>query len=243
MVPKALKVLEGPGGIYGCSEMSRGVMTADRVEQQWDFPYGWAPHQILAWEGLKRYGLRKDASRLAYKWLYMICLNSADYNGVIPEKFDIKRCSHEVFAEYGNVSTKFRYITKEGFGWMNASIKLGIKYLTPMKYKALQMLTPSDTVDKPSDSELPLRRLSLQRRDSFDMKSINNSLTSQDGLGGSDSDTQSPGNLKPPRSPNPGGKSPVSPNRPPLNKASSFTYPTNTRPASPTLRPSDVLRS
>ena len=55
---------------------------------------------------------------------------------------DVVRASHEVFAEYGNVGTKFAYITREGFGWMNASFQLGLKLLTPKQRAALRALTP-----------------------------------------------------------------------------------------------------
>jgi neutral trehalase len=33
---------------------------------------GWAPLQIIAWQGLSDYGYDEIASRLAYRWLYTI---------------------------------------------------------------------------------------------------------------------------------------------------------------------------
>jgi neutral trehalase len=36
-----------------------------------DYPYGWAPHQIMTWVGMERYGFQEDAQRLAYRWIYM----------------------------------------------------------------------------------------------------------------------------------------------------------------------------
>ena len=71
------------------------------------YPYGWAPHQMLAWQGFKNYGLNTGAGRLAYCWLYCIAKNAHDYNGVIPEKYNVVTSSHDVFVEYGNVGTKF----------------------------------------------------------------------------------------------------------------------------------------
>jgi alpha,alpha-trehalase len=111
-------------------------------ERQWDYPYGWAPHQMLAWRGLENYGLEKDAQRIAYRWLYTIAKNAHDFNGMVPEKYDVVTGSHEVFAEYGNVGTKFSYITTEGFGWMNASFEVGRNLVTPSQWKDLQQLKP-----------------------------------------------------------------------------------------------------
>jgi alpha,alpha-trehalase len=63
-----------------------------------------------------------------------------NYNGTIPEKYDVVAKSHAVFAEYGNVGTKFSYITQEGFGWMNASYQVGLKKLSPRKLKELRAI-------------------------------------------------------------------------------------------------------
>ena len=54
--------------------------------------------------------------------------NAHDYNGMIPEKYNVVTGSHDVFVEYGNVGTKFSYIATEGFGWMNASFEVGMNY-------------------------------------------------------------------------------------------------------------------
>ncbi len=131
MKEKVLPLLEMPGGIVSSTERSRGPITVDHPQRQWDYPYGWAPHQILVWQGLRNYGYHHDASRLAYRWLYTITLNATQYNGTITEKYDVVHRSHEVFAEYGNVGTKFSYITKEGFGWTNASYQVGLGLLSP----------------------------------------------------------------------------------------------------------------
>jgi len=77
---------------------------------------------------------------LIYKWLLMIAVNARDFNGTVPEKYDVVKRTHNVFAEYGNVGTDFSYITKEGFGWMNASYQLGTKILkegSPKQYERL----------------------------------------------------------------------------------------------------------
>ncbi len=133
--------LEQPAGLSATARES--VETARRQDaRQWDYPYGWAPHQMLAWQGLKNYGLNADATRLAYRWLYTIAKNAHDFNGTIPEKYNVVTGSHEVFVEYGNVGTKFAYIATEGFGWVNASFEVGLMLLPPERMSALHRLKP-----------------------------------------------------------------------------------------------------
>jgi len=110
--------------------------------RQWDYPYGWPPEQMLAWKGYANYGFNSDAARLAYRWLYAIAKNAHDYNGVIPEKYNVVTGSHEVFVEYGNVGTKFDYITQEGFGWTDASFVMGMNFLSPSQRANLDQLKP-----------------------------------------------------------------------------------------------------
>jgi alpha,alpha-trehalase len=144
LVRNALPLLEMPGGIVVSTEKSRGPISEARPARQWDYPNGWAPHQMLIWRGLINYGYDDIAHRLIYRWLYTITRNAVDYNGTIPEKLDVVKRSHEVFAEYGNVGTKFAYITKEGFGWMNASYQVGLKLLPPDLRSYLDRLFPPE---------------------------------------------------------------------------------------------------
>ena len=146
IVETAIPALEMPGGIVGSSKESRGILAKTRPSRQWDYPYGWAPHQMLAWRGLINYGFYDIAYRLIYRWLYTITRNATDYNGTIPEKFDVVSRSHSVFAEYGNVGTKFAYMTREGFGWMNASYQVGLKLLQADLRRNLEQLTPPEWV-------------------------------------------------------------------------------------------------
>ena len=133
--------LEESAGLAATSKES--VESARRhAGRQWDYPYGWAPHQMLAWRGLKNYGLNADAGRLAYRWLYCIAKNAHDFNGTIPEKYNVITGSHDVFVEYGNVGTKFSYIAPEGFGWENASFEVEMNYLAPEQLKDLRALNP-----------------------------------------------------------------------------------------------------
>lgn len=140
-----LAKLEAPGGILSDDEASVKRVQNSKTQRQWDYPNGWAPHQMLAWQGLKNYGMTSEMHRLIYKWLYMITKNAADYNGTVPEKFDVVKRSHAVFAEYGNVGTNFAYITQEGFGWMNASYQVGLAELPANLKRSLeQLIKPED---------------------------------------------------------------------------------------------------
>jgi alpha,alpha-trehalase len=146
LVKQALPLLEMAGGIAGSTEQSRGPITPEHPLRQWDFPHGWSPHQILIWRGLVNYGYDEIAYRLIYRWLYSITVNAVQYHGTVPEKFDVVTRSHQVFAEYGNVGTKFSYITREGFGWTNASYQLGLSLL-PQKYQVqLNQLIPPEWI-------------------------------------------------------------------------------------------------
>jgi alpha,alpha-trehalase len=129
---------------YGLAATAKESVEAARRHdpRQWDFPFGWAPHQMLAWRGFRNYGLNGDAERLAYRWLYIIAKNARDYNGTIPEKYNVVTGSHNVFVEYGNVGTKFSYIAPEGFGWMNASFQVGTNYLSAKRLADLEKLIP-----------------------------------------------------------------------------------------------------
>ncbi len=126
LIDQAIAQLRTPGGLAGSAphEATLGA-------RQWDHPYGWAPHQMIAWEGLKHYGRGELSRELARDWLTMIGDNASRYHGVVPEKFELVARSHQVFAEYGNVGTDFAYTTREGFGWTNTSIQLAVQLLTP----------------------------------------------------------------------------------------------------------------
>lgn len=134
------KLEERAGLAASAKESVAAARTHD--PRQWDYPYGWPPHQMLAWQGLANYGFRADAARLAYRWLYTIAKNAHDYDGVIPEKYNVVTGSHEVFVEYGNVGTKFDYITQEGFGWTDASFEVGPDFLSAKDRAALEALKP-----------------------------------------------------------------------------------------------------
>ena len=142
MVTKHLPKLIFTGGLAACSKDALKHVPQNAMKRQWDFPNGWPPHQIIIWQGLINYGYDDLSQELIYRWLLMITQNACDYNGTVPEKYDVELASHKVFAEYGNQGIDFEYISKEGFGWMNASFQLGMKLLRDDLKVKLNKLVP-----------------------------------------------------------------------------------------------------
>jgi alpha,alpha-trehalase len=116
MVERALPKFEVFGGLVSGTEKSRGKIDKHRPNRQWDYPFGWAPQQILAWTGLLRFGFEEEAQRLAYRWIYMCTKAFVDFNGVVVEKYDVtqKVHPHKVEAEYGNQGGDFKGAATEG---------------------------------------------------------------------------------------------------------------------------------
>lgn len=102
-VVKNLKIFEQPGGL---------VMSPEETGGQWDYPYAWAPNHLLAIDGMKRYGYKEDADRIAFKFLSMVADNFRR-DGTIREKYNaVTRSSEtEVTAGY--------HTNIVGFGWTN----------------------------------------------------------------------------------------------------------------------------
>jgi alpha,alpha-trehalase len=145
LVEVALPQFVKTGGITGSTKASIADALEEAPQRQWDYPFGWAPHQMLLWEGLINYNYLDKAQEMVYRWLWLITRNAVDYNGTIPEKFDLEISSHKVFAEYGNVGTEFDYIAKEGFGWVNASYQYGLQILNAeLKEKLGALVSPDD---------------------------------------------------------------------------------------------------
>lgn len=147
LVLKALPRFEELGGLVSGTEESRGKISLHRPNRQWDYPFGWAPQQILAWGGLLNYGYHDEAHRLAYKWLYMVIKAFVDFNGIVVEKYDVTRPidPHRVEAEYGNQGADFKGVPREGFGWVNASFVYGLSFLPIAMKRALGTMTPWET--------------------------------------------------------------------------------------------------
>lgn len=93
-----------------------GLLTSHFVSgNQWDAPFGWAPLQLAAVEGLERYGYSESAKKVASAFLTMVEAEFAR-TGTIVEKYDVERASADVSADIA-----FGYSSNEiGFGWTNA---------------------------------------------------------------------------------------------------------------------------
>lgn len=146
LVKKFLPLLKCKGGVVSCTEKSRGKIDENNPGRQWDYPYGWAPHQMLIWRGLLQYDFYNEAQELAYRWLWLITKNAVNYNGTIAEKYDVVNCTHKVDTEYGNVGTNFEYLPDGGFGWMNASYQYGLSILNKELIGKLDELIDPDVL-------------------------------------------------------------------------------------------------
>ncbi|MBE9080334.1 alpha,alpha-trehalase [Romeria aff. gracilis LEGE 07310] len=99
-------------------EAAGGIRTSNNVSgSQWDAPFGWAPLQLMAAQGLRRYGYRAEADRIAHRFL-ALAIGEYDRCGCLLEKYNIEHCTGEVSAEI-----QFGYSTNEiGFGWTNGVV-------------------------------------------------------------------------------------------------------------------------
>jgi alpha,alpha-trehalase len=100
-----VKLFEQPGGI---------VMSPYDTKLQWDFPYGWAPINLIDIEGLRAYGATSDANRLSYKFLSMI-VDNFHRDGTIREKYNMVTRSDEMDVAVGY------HVNVIGFGWTNGA--------------------------------------------------------------------------------------------------------------------------
>jgi alpha,alpha-trehalase len=101
---KNLKVFERPGGML-TSPRENGV--------QWDSPYGWAPLQLVAVDGLRRYQFNADADRIARAFVGTVAENFRR-DGTIREKYNVITRSSETQITAGYQTNVI------GFGWTNA---------------------------------------------------------------------------------------------------------------------------
>ena len=104
-VVKNLAVFEQPGGL---------VMSPENSGVQWDYPYGWAPVELLAIQGLRRYGYNTEADRLSYKFLSTV-IENFQRDGTIREKYNVVTRSSESQVAAGYQTNVI------GFGWTNAA--------------------------------------------------------------------------------------------------------------------------
>jgi alpha,alpha-trehalase len=100
-----LKVFNQPGGL---------PMSTYDTGAQWDLPYGWGNIEMLAIDGLRRYGYNADADRVSYEFLSTVAENFRR-DGNIREKYNVVTRSSEAHVELGYE------MNVVGFGWTNAA--------------------------------------------------------------------------------------------------------------------------
>ena len=115
---------ERPGGLE-TSQFKSG--------DQWDAPFGWAPLEWIAVQGLRRYGYSREADRISEKFLSLVLRNFAKY-GTIKEKYDVVKGTAAVGG-----SLRYGYRSNEaGFGWTNAVFSSLFDELPPDAQRNLQ---------------------------------------------------------------------------------------------------------
>jgi alpha,alpha-trehalase len=102
-VARNVKIFGQPGGL---------ATSPNDTGMQWDYPYGWAPLQSLAVEGLRRYGYTAEAERISYEFLSTVAENFRR-EGTIREKYDVVTRSSEARVSAGYQANVV------GFGWTN----------------------------------------------------------------------------------------------------------------------------
>jgi alpha,alpha-trehalase len=100
-----LATFEKPGGL---------VMSPHETGAQWDFPYAWAPDQLVADEGMRRYGFNEEADRVSYAFLSTVAENFRR-DGTIREKYNAVTRSSETQVTAGY------HMNIVGFGWTNGA--------------------------------------------------------------------------------------------------------------------------
>src|SRR5262245_4673351 len=106
-VAASLRLFERAGGLQ---------TSTNKSGSQWDAPFGWAPMQMIAVKGLRRYGYLKEADRISIRFLSMILKDFLEHNTIV-EKYDVDRRSSQLGA-----GIKFGYAANQvGFGWTNAA--------------------------------------------------------------------------------------------------------------------------
>ena len=108
---KALRRFENRGGLATTDVQPLNQFVPGMMPTQWAYPNGWAPLHFLVIKGLLRYGYKKDAQRIAMKWL-KTNLVWFEENGVFLEKYNV--------VSPDKPPLKGVYPSQTGFGWTNA---------------------------------------------------------------------------------------------------------------------------
>jgi alpha,alpha-trehalase len=148
-VVASLGIFERPGGLQ---------TSATETSNQWDAPFGWAPMQMIAVAGLRRYGYTNEADRVASNFLSMILKEFIQHNAIL-EKYDVALRRSDVSA-----GIKFGYSSNEiGFGWTNAAfVDLYAGLSQTAKTHVLNLDSPDAA--SPRSASRPLRSASVPSR-------------------------------------------------------------------------------
>jgi alpha,alpha-trehalase len=121
-------------------EQKGGLAMSDReTGVQWDLPYGWAPIQLLAVEGLRRYGFEDDANSIASRFLSTV-LENFRRDGTIREKYNVVTGSSEAKVTAGYQTNVV------GFGWTNGVfVELLHQLPAPMRERLGQLPSTAST--------------------------------------------------------------------------------------------------
>ncbi len=122
-VMKNLGIFDHEGGL-AMSDQQTGV--------QWDLPYGWAPNNLIAIEGMRRAGYDAEADRVSVQFLTTV-LTNYKRTGTIREKYNVVTGSDEapVLAGY--------HENLIGFGWTNGTFLVLYHALPPeLQKKVMQ---------------------------------------------------------------------------------------------------------
>jgi alpha,alpha-trehalase len=108
-------------------ERAGGLQTSEfKSGDQWDAPFGWAPLQWIAVQGLRRYGYQTEADRISKNFLSMVQQEFQRHHD-LEEKYDVVRRTEDVKSRL-----RFGYDSNEaGFGWTNAVFTALLDELSP----------------------------------------------------------------------------------------------------------------
>jgi len=118
-IMRNIAVFEKPGGL---------AMSPHETGGQWDYPYAWAPNQLLADEGMRRYGFNDEADRASYEFISAVAENFRR-DGTIREKYNAATRSSETQVTAGY------HVNVVGFGWTNG-VFLELLHQLPEKLAA-----------------------------------------------------------------------------------------------------------
>ena len=131
-VMKNLHVFEQPGGV---------AMSVRETQGQWDYPFGWAPIQLLAVEGMRRYRYKAEADRVSTEFLSTV-LQNFERDKTIREKYNVVTGSSETQVTAGYSANVI------GFGWTNATFLELLNSLPPEKANHLAQAVSATTASQ-----------------------------------------------------------------------------------------------